>query len=118
MTCGAEKGISNHKDILIPFLKMLHIPVPKDAKPQRYLLPRSILSAGWYHLWDEVIRFGLCMLPRFKVFIGSLKALTKFLRENITNVTEAFRAAGLEGSCQLFGSGDSTCFLRMTMGDP
>ena len=113
---GTEKRISNYRDILIPFLKMLHVPVPKDAKPQRYLFPHSILSAGWYHLWDGVIRFGLCMLPWFKVFLRSLKALTKYLRENITDVIEVFRAAGLEGAANFLEVVSLPVFLEWRWG--
>ena len=59
---GTERRIPFGKDILIQFLRFLKVPIPSDARPQRWLFPRAVLSAGWFHLWDGLLQFGLSSL--------------------------------------------------------
>ena len=98
---GTERRIPRRRDILIPFCRMLKVYVPRWAKPQKYLFPNCLLSAGWFHLWDGVIRFGLCSLPWFDLFTRSLKALVRWLREDMEDIAGMLREGGLHGAADV-----------------
>jgi hypothetical protein len=101
---GTERRVPESKDILIPFLKMMGVFIPKWAKRQEYLFPKAMLPAGWNHLWDGLLCFGLCSLVWFSPFLRSLKALVRVLREDLDLVKDAFGAAGLDGSKAIIGN--------------
>jgi hypothetical protein len=98
---GTERRIPFGKDIIIPFLRFLKVPIPSDARPQRWLFPRAVLSAGWFHLWDGLLQFGLSSLTWFSSFNKSLKALSTFLRNDLNLVVDVLEENGLHGSASL-----------------
>jgi hypothetical protein len=60
---GTEHVLPNFRDILIPFMQYIGGRVPKYAIAQTFMFPNALLTPGWFHLWDGVIRFGLMWTP-------------------------------------------------------
>ena len=49
------------------------------------------------HMWEGLIRFGLCLLPWFTFWFGAFKCLCRFLRDEQTELAELYNDEGLEG---------------------
>ena len=94
---GTERNVPGYKDILIPFLRSLKVPIPRHAARQEFLFPVALLNAGWNHIWDGLIRWGLCSLHWFSHFLRCLKALVKVLRDDLDDIVDAFAGATLSG---------------------
>ena len=99
---GTERHIADYADILIPFCMAIGVRIPKGIQRQRYLFPCALMTMGWFHLFDNLLRNGLCNLAWFGAFLTVLKALTKFLRENRAEISQAYADAGMAGSASFF----------------
>jgi hypothetical protein len=49
-------------------------------------------------VWDGILKFGLCGLVWFPLFLSGLKALVRFLRDDMHDIGIAFENAGKSGS--------------------
>jgi hypothetical protein len=98
---GVEKDIADYRDVLIPFLHHLGVRIPRSAITQEHLFPNALMTVGWFHLWDGVLRHGLCNLVWFAFFLKVLKAIAKFVRNEKEELMSLFRKADLDGSAAL-----------------
>ena len=113
---GTEKAIPDHPDILIPFCKSLGIHVPASARRQLHLFPIALASIGWFHLWDGILKFGLSLLVWFVPFLKVLKAVVRFLRDDVAEIKRAFNDAGLPGCVALIGTIKMPVFIEWRWG--
>ena len=95
---GTEKDIVNAPDMLVAFLTHLGAPIPRHATVGRRLLPYAILSVGWCHLIDNLIRFVLCSLPWFPRFLKDVKCLIKLMYIHSNSIADMFDEADLNGA--------------------
>lgn len=63
-----------------------------------YMIPRALAMPGWMHMWDLMLRQGLCSLPVFQNWLAGLNAVASFLRSttNLAIFTRRLRQRGLE----------------------
>ena len=95
---GGEFLVRDLGDTLIPFLHAIKGRVPRDALQQQFLFPVAIASPGWHHIFDGLLRFGLCMLDWFPQWLELVKALAKWLRQASDDVARVLDSAGMTGA--------------------
>ena len=95
---GTESKLPDMRDILIPFLKALGVSIPRTAVKQTYLFPHALNTIGWFHLWDNIIRYGLCNLIWFAFFLRCLKTFCKFLRNESEELVKLYESHDLPGT--------------------
>lgn len=101
---GVERFIVNCKDILDLFYQVVDPAYPKaKITVEEWLFPRALTIPGWMHMWDIVIRRGLCQLRTFPSWVEGLKAIVSFLRksQNKSIVLRQWKAKGLSGAAEL-----------------
>ena len=64
---GVEHLIPNIADILPGFLEVLSIPYPVYCRHQ-FLFPNCVPNAGWHHVFDGLVKWGLSSLDWFTPF--------------------------------------------------
>lgn len=62
---GTEHLMRDAPDWLAEFLTTIGAPLPPGVAQQKVLLPRALLSPGWHHICDGVLRFGLSTFDGF-----------------------------------------------------
>ena len=77
---GGEFHIRDAPDLLVPYLQAKGVRLPPFEAPQQWLLPSALASPGWHHMFDALLRFGLCQVRWFAAWLDLSKALTKWLR--------------------------------------
>ena len=98
---GAEHKIIDGPDVLIPFLRSIGAALPLDCAPAEFLFPHGLVAPGWHHICDGLLRFGLLSLSWFGAFLEQLKALLKFLREHLQDLTVELLAANAPAAADL-----------------
>ena len=53
------------------------------------------------HLWDNLICYGLCLLPWFSFYLKVLKALIRFVQDERKELISLFKKAGFEGTAAI-----------------
>lgn len=97
---GAERLVCRQPiTVLQNFLRELgsNVLVSLDSD---FIFPNALPMAGWKHMWDLLTRRGLFLLPWMPLFIKRIKALTKFLREDLDLLCQDL---GDRGHCGLAG---------------
>lgn len=104
---GVERFVANFKCILPDFYGLFD----KDFRPPallagEMLFPRAVEMPGWMHLWDLVIRKGLCLPKYFPKWLVGLKAIVAFMRKSIDLevLLRSLRQKGFEGAADLLAS--------------
>ena len=87
---GTEKDVCDAPDCLLEFLKAIKVHVPVSATRQPYLFANALLLCGWHHLYDSLIRYGLCSMAWFAGFLNQLKVLVKFCRDHSSAIADIF----------------------------
>ena len=77
---GTEHLLRDAPDWLHDFLLAHGACVPLHAKKLPFLFERALLCPGFHHICDGLVRYGLCSLRWFPVFLTQLKALLRFVR--------------------------------------
>ena len=70
---GGEFLVRDVHDCRIGFFKAIHAHVPRNAVVQNRLFPMCVASAGWHHVFDGLLRFGLCQLKWFGSWLEQTK---------------------------------------------
>ncbi len=91
-------------DFLIPFMRCIGARVPVAARQQRFLFPFALVAAGWHHIMDALLRFGLLTLSWLGEFLGLVRALTKRLRVAVDDLMNTLNTAGKYGAAALVGA--------------
>ncbi len=91
-------------DFLIPFMRCIGARVPVAARQQRFLFPFALAAAGWHHIMDALLRFGLLTQNWFGGFLDLVKALTRWLRVATDDIMDTLNAAGKSGAAALVGA--------------
>jgi hypothetical protein len=117
---GTERLTADHRDVLHDFLDWLHIRIPPSARTSMplYLFPRALIMTGWFHIWDTLLRRGLCACDFFPGFIGKLKGALGFLRmETIRNeIVRRLKDSGKQGLAMVFEATPFQYFARWRWG--
>ena len=99
---GTEHKIVDMPDVLIDFFNAIGVHVPATAVRGLYLFPHGLLLPGWHHLFDGIIRWGLCTLVWFGGFLMTLKAWVKLCRNHGDDLVKEFRRHGLDAAASMF----------------
>ena len=75
---GTERKVVDLPDVLIDFMHFIGCPVPKNAVRETWLLPNALPIAGWHHIFDGLIRFGLYQFAWFPSWLLTLKGCLRF----------------------------------------
>ena len=59
-----------------------------------FVFPSALLVPGWKHLWDLLTRKGLWQMPWMPLFIKRIKAITKFLRDDLAALVDDLEGKG------------------------
>ena len=65
--------------------------------PPKWLLPNALLSPGWHHMCDGLVRHGLCSVAWFPRFLAQLKCLSRFVRDYREDLKSVLISQGLSG---------------------
>ena len=109
---GTERQVPDVPDCLIDFCKSINLRVPASATPQPFLFPGALLLCGWHHLFDGLIRFGLCSLGWFKPFLKQLKILNKFCRDHSGYLFDLLIERGYHGAAFIIKKISHTTFAE------
>ena len=82
------------------------------------LFPRAVAMPGWMHLWDLVIRKGLCNLRYFPEWLVGLKAIVAFMRKRnyLEVLVRSLRQRGLGGAVDLLKAASLPSFADWRWG--
>ena len=101
---GTEFLVRDVGDFLIPFMRCIGARVPVAARQHRFLFPFALAAAGWHHIMDALLRFGLLTQNWFGGFLDLVKALTKWLRVATDDIMDTLNTAGKSGAAALVGA--------------
>ena len=76
---GTERLVVDMPDILPDFIRLIGGGVPANIVPNKWLFPNAFAMAGWHHVFDGCIRYGLGQLDWFDPWLLELKSCLKFL---------------------------------------
>ena len=107
---GTERQVPDVPDCLIGYCKSINLRVPASATPQPFLFPSALLLCGWHHLFDGLIRFGLCSLGWFKPFLKQLKILNKLCRDHSGYLFDLLIERGYHGAAFIIKKISHTTF--------
>ena len=98
---GTERKVVDLPDVLIDFMHFIGCPVPKNAVRETWLLPNALPIAGWHHIFDGLIRFGLYQFAWFPSWLLTLKGCLRFFRNHRVDFLERLRSDGLSGAASV-----------------
>jgi hypothetical protein len=76
------------------------------------LFPNCIPSAGWRHIFDGIVKWGLCSLPFFVPWLAQLKTWNKFFRNYMTELTEQLENSGFNAVAEMLKKIHFTTFAE------
>jgi hypothetical protein len=101
---GTERLIVYLRDILPEWCTFMGIAVPMCVERRSRLFPNSILSPGWHHVFDGLVRFGLYTFFWFPAWLKVLKLLLTFCRNHGGDLYDFLISKGLDGAAAVFKS--------------
>ena len=98
---GVEKLIPRIGiEVLAAFLQAMGSPVFVDTSSP-YIFSSALHIPGWKHTFDLLLRKGLWTLDWFPKFIGQVKSIISFLRDDIGNVVMDLRRRSMPALAKL-----------------
>ena len=102
---GVERMLANFPCVLPDFFQGLVDGKYQPPQEPRLamLFPKAVSMPGWMHMWDLVIRRGLCTPRYFPKWLVGLKAVVAFMRKStyIEALARSLRQKGLHGAADL-----------------
>ena len=95
---GTEHRIAACPDLLPSFCRANSLPLPTDWQLQPRLFPMAVVSPGWGHICDGLLRRLLSSYTFFPLWLQRAKALCKLIREHNAELERKFKRLGF-ASC-------------------
>ena len=113
---GTERLLADHPDVLQRFFKTLGGYIPARAITFNHLLPRCLLSPGWRHTADRIIRRVRGALPFFPRFLRRVKAVNAFIRHYRSDLAKLLKESGAVGVADLVSDASLPYFAEWRWG--
>jgi hypothetical protein len=107
---GTERLIIALPDFLPEWCEFVGLTVPARFERRARLLPNSILSPGWHHIFDGLVRYGLYNFLWFPSWLLLLKLLLKFCRFHCEDLCTYLVAKGKHGAAAILKAIKFTTF--------
>ncbi len=102
---GAERRISDERDILLQYLANLSLPVLSSDVPQEHLFPLALHAPRLCRIYDGILRRICCSIREFPGWLVQAKALVKLLRSYSKEFVRELRQKNEHASADILGRG-------------
>lgn len=115
---GVERFIVDFPGRLDEFFALVDPDYVCPAVAHEFLFPRALAMPGWLHMWDLVIRRGLCGARFFPEWVRGLKAIVGTLRRStdLEAIGKYFRRKGAKGAADPLKSAKLPSFAEWRWG--